>query len=148
MSEIRVQGRRELATKPSLQNTCNRRIIRPWGHANFAAKSRAWGTGCEEVRVGSGWHGAWQEGRYEATWKRGFRLPWREAGPSDHVDDQVDSDQKVFNKEVSRMCPAGDASRNQQRACSVPCSPHRVPLRHRYPTSILSPTSMIECVRK
>ena len=33
-----------------------------------------------------------QEGRYKATWKRGFKLPWREAGPPNHLDDKVDSD--------------------------------------------------------
>ena len=38
---------------------------------------------------------------YKATWKREFQLPWREAGPSKHLDDGVDSDQYVVNKEVS-----------------------------------------------
>jgi len=33
------------------------------------------------------------EGRYKATWKREFNLPWREAGPPNHHDDKVDSDQ-------------------------------------------------------
>jgi len=33
------------------------------------------------------------EGRYEATWKREFKLPWREASPPNHLDDNVDSDQ-------------------------------------------------------
>ena len=37
--------------------------------------------------------------RCKATWKREFKLPWREAGPPDHHDDTVDSDQKVVNKE-------------------------------------------------
>ena len=35
----------------------------------------------------------YQEGRYKATWKRDFQLPWREAGQSDHLDGNVDSDQ-------------------------------------------------------
>ena len=35
--------------------------------------------------------------RYEATWKRELR----EAGPPNHVDDKVDSDQQVVNKEFS-----------------------------------------------
>jgi len=30
---------------------------------------------------------------WEATWKREFKLPWREAGPLYHLDDKVDSDQ-------------------------------------------------------
>ena len=34
-----------------------------------------------------------QEGRCKATWKREFKLPWREAGPPNHHDDEVDSDQ-------------------------------------------------------
>jgi len=33
------------------------------------------------------------EGRYRATWKREFKRPWREAGPPNHHDDIVDSDQ-------------------------------------------------------
>ena len=32
-------------------------------------------------------------GRCKATWKRRFKLPWREAGPPNHHDDKVDSDQ-------------------------------------------------------
>ena len=28
-----------------------------------------------------------------STWKMEFKLPWREAGPPDHHDDKVDSDQ-------------------------------------------------------
>ena len=42
-----------------------------------------------------------QEGRYKATCQRKFQLPWREAGPPKKIDDQVDSDEKVDNKEVS-----------------------------------------------
>ena len=34
-----------------------------------------------------------EEGRYKATWKREFKLPWHEAGPPNHHDDKVDSDQ-------------------------------------------------------
>ena len=37
----------------------------------------------------------------KATWKREFKLPWREAGPPTHHDDDVDSDQQVVNKELS-----------------------------------------------
>ena len=35
------------------------------------------------------------EGRYKATRKREFRLPCREAGPPNHLDDKVDLDQWV-----------------------------------------------------
>jgi len=41
------------------------------------------------------------EGRNKATWKREFKLPWREASPPNHLNDKVDSDQWFFNKEVS-----------------------------------------------
>jgi len=41
------------------------------------------------------------EVRYKASWKREFNLPWREAGPPNHLDDKVDSDQYVVNKEIS-----------------------------------------------
>ena len=34
-----------------------------------------------------------QEGRWEPTWERGFKLPWREAGPPNYHDDEVNSDQ-------------------------------------------------------
>jgi len=34
-------------------------------------------------------------------WKREFKPPWREAGPPNHHDDKVDSDQYVVNKELS-----------------------------------------------
>jgi len=33
------------------------------------------------------------EGRCKATWKRKSKLPGREAGPPNHHDDKVDSDQ-------------------------------------------------------
>jgi len=32
-------------------------------------------------------------GRCKATWKREFKLPWREAGPPNHHDDKVVPDQ-------------------------------------------------------
>ena len=40
-------------------------------------------------------------GRYKAAWKEEFKIPWREAGPPNHLDDKVDSDQQVANKKVS-----------------------------------------------
>ena len=40
-------------------------------------------------------------GRYQATWKREFKRPWREAGPPNHLDHTVDSDQLVVNKGLS-----------------------------------------------
>ena len=40
-------------------------------------------------------------GRYKATWKREFKIPWREAGPPNHLDDKVDSDQRVVDQELS-----------------------------------------------
>jgi len=35
----------------------------------------------------------YEEGRYKATGKRRGKLPWREAGPLNHLDDKVDPDQ-------------------------------------------------------
>ena len=35
---------------------------------------------------------AW-EGRYKTSGKREFKIPWREAGPPNHLDDKLDSDQ-------------------------------------------------------
>jgi len=32
------------------------------------------------------------------------KVPWREAGPPNHLDDKVDSDQSVVNKELSVRC--------------------------------------------
>jgi len=40
--------------------------------------------------------------RCKATWKREFKLPWRKAGPPNHLDGKVNSDQKVLNKEISK----------------------------------------------
>ena len=41
------------------------------------------------------------ESRCKATWKRGFKLSWREAGPPNHRDHKVDADHKVVDKELS-----------------------------------------------
>jgi hypothetical protein len=38
-----------------------------------------------------------------ATWSKEFKLPWREAGPPNHYDDEVDLDQYVVNKEISLL---------------------------------------------
>ena len=40
-------------------------------------------------RIGS----SWMESRCKATWERKFKFPWRKAGPPNHHDDEVDSDQ-------------------------------------------------------
>ena len=36
-----------------------------------------------------------EEGRCKATWKREFELPWCEAGPPNHHDDEVNSDPRL-----------------------------------------------------
>ena len=41
------------------------------------------------------------EGKCKATWKREFKISWREAGPPNHHDDKVDSDRWVVNKDFS-----------------------------------------------
>jgi hypothetical protein len=38
-------------------------------------------------------HAHAEDGGYKATWRRQFKLPWREAGPPNHLDDKVDVDQ-------------------------------------------------------
>ena len=40
---------------------------------------------------------------HKATWKREFKLPWSEAGPPNHLDDEADSEQ-VVNKKLSLVC--------------------------------------------
>ena len=42
-----------------------------------------------------------QEGRCKDTWKREFELAWREAGPPNHLEDEVDSEQYVVNKDLA-----------------------------------------------
>ena len=42
-----------------------------------------------------------QKGRCKATWKRKFELPSLEAGPPNHLDDKVDSDQWVVNEKLA-----------------------------------------------
>ena len=56
------------------------------------------------------------EGSCKATWERGFKPPWREAGPAHHPDAKVDSDQWVFNKELSLCsCSAGARTTRHRR---------------------------------
>ena len=38
-------------------------------------------------------------GRCKATWEKKFKLPWREAGPPNYLNEKVDSDQWVLNTE-------------------------------------------------
>ena len=40
-------------------------------------------------------------GRFKATWEGKVKIPWREAGPPNYHDDEVDSDRQVVNKELS-----------------------------------------------
>ena len=56
---------------------------------------------CEGADEGGGGREQRGVGRCKATWKREFKIPRREAGPPNHHDDKVDSDQQVFNKELS-----------------------------------------------
>ena len=48
--------------------------------------------------------------RGRPTWKRGFKLPWCGAVPPNHLDDKMDPDQEVVNKELSLSPP--DATRS------------------------------------
>ena len=47
------------------------------------------------------------EGRCKATWKGEFKLPLQEAGPPNYLNDEVDSDQQIVNKELSLVIPDG-----------------------------------------
>jgi hypothetical protein len=38
---------------------------------------------------------------------KGIQLPWREAGPPEHYNDEVDSDQYTVKKEASRLSRQG-----------------------------------------
>jgi hypothetical protein len=40
------------------------------------------------------------EGICKATWKREYKLPWRQAGPPNHLNKTVVSDQLVANQEL------------------------------------------------
>ena len=69
------------------------------------------------------------EGRCKATWERGFKLPWREAGPPNRHDDKVVSDQSVDNEDLSLSAYTGirgsvfsklaGRSGNSTQACRV-----------------------------
>ena len=39
----------------------------------------------------------------KAIWEKEFKLPWRETGPPNHLNDEVDSDQEVVNREFSLL---------------------------------------------
>ena len=54
---------------------------------------------------------------HKTTWKREFKLPWREAGPSNYLDVEVDSDQQVVSKELS-LSGAGDPHGGVLPACA------------------------------
>ena len=45
------------------------------------------------------------EGRCKATWKKEFKLPWREAGPPNIHDDEVDMDERDVDTELSLWHP-------------------------------------------
>jgi len=47
----------------------------------------------KKKRVGTGAHSISSQEAFKASWKREFKLPWREAGPPNHHDDKLDSDQ-------------------------------------------------------
>ena len=61
-----------------------RRVVRPKTH-----KVRF----CCSSDDGDGRRRRWWGGRCKATWERNIEFPRREAGPPNHHDDQVDSDQ-------------------------------------------------------
>ena len=40
------------------------------------------------------------ESRYKAAREKEFKLPWRKSGPLNHLDDKVDPDKEVVNKDL------------------------------------------------
>ena len=54
-----------------------------------------------------------------ATWKREFKLARREAGAPNHLDNKVNSDQKVVNKELSLFTKS---HRVDPEPCTSSCS--------------------------
>ena len=60
--------------------------------------------------------------------KREFKLPWREAGPPNHRDDKVDSEQQVVNKELSLMGRVFQRWREWHSAGLTPHACSRPPL--------------------
>jgi len=72
-----------------------------------------------------------QRVQIQATWKREFKLPWREAVPPNHHDDKVDSDQQVVNKELS-LCRFGqDGHERDVRAARERIYPVLLPVQMR-----------------
>ena len=41
------------------------------------------------------------DNQYKSSWKREFKLRWREAGPPNYLVDEVDSDQEVVKAELA-----------------------------------------------
>jgi len=66
-----------------------------------------------------------QEGRCKATWKREFKLPWREAGPPNHHDDKVDRRRSMNSALVGR--PRSKLTRRSGTLHPVPFTLHPVP---------------------
>ena len=88
-----------ICAPPAVWVGANRRFRDPWFAVQVAGFRRAsvQNKGFEKadlVRV-FGWQ------VHSVTIPGEFKLPWREAGPPNHHDDKVDSDQQVVNKELS-----------------------------------------------
>ena len=46
------------------------------------------------------------EGRCWATWKTEFKLPWRETGPLNYLNDEVDSEQLSMKNSLLGQYPS------------------------------------------
>ena len=73
-------------------STLGLRVIKKKGHARECAVARALGALELLDREVGGLPLRVQRDRVQ-LWEREFKLPWREAGPPNHHDDDVDSDQ-------------------------------------------------------
>jgi len=56
--------------------------------------------------------------RAGARQRREFKLPWREAGSPNHLNDEVDSDQSVVNKELSQWVMGQRCTRGRRKVHS------------------------------
>ena len=84
-------GQRELfGFLRDIKREGGRRRRRRW-HSRAPPLSSSAAADCRRARRSSAARSA-RKGRFKATWKKEFKLPWREVGPPHH-DDKVDSDQ-------------------------------------------------------
>ena len=89
---VRQMG--ELVSESAIKQFQRRERCEAWSQRgqDEPASGRRWShcSGSTALYRNSGARGSadGQDGRYKATWKREFKLPWREAGPPNHLEDE------------------------------------------------------------